>query len=141
MGTLLAIDPGASTGWALFVYDALVECGRGDPPRDGGRLSYGTVVIECPRAYPHGKVDPNDLIALARKVGRFETLYPNAEIVYPSTWKGSLTKQQCHARFLQRLDQTEWAALDAGLVGVPNSARHDVKDAVCLGLWKLGRKK
>lgn len=141
MGTLLAIDPGVSTGWASFFSGRLVKCGRGAPPPEPDWVVYDAVLIECPRAYPRGKADPNDLIALARKVGRLEQLFPGAEIVYPHTWKGSLTKDQCHVRWLLRLTDAETVVLNAGLRGVPASAHHDVRDAVCLGLWKLERKK
>lgn len=142
---LLAIDPGASTGWAKFVRRELVACGRTDVEGFDAlqdlTLDGAAVVIECPRVYPMGKVDPNDLIQLARKVGRLEALLPPwTEIVYPATWKGQLTKAQCHARWLPRLTPAEAGCLAAGLLGVPKSAQHDVRDAVCLGLWRLERK-
>jgi hypothetical protein len=146
MGTVnvLAIDPGASTGWAWFFGGGLMSCGRIEPECFGDLTVYASgsddvVIIECPRAYPRGKVDPNDLISLARKVGRLEQLFHGAVIVYPATWKGSLTKAQCHRRYLGRLTPADHAALAAGLTGVPASAEHDVLDAVCLGLWRLAR--
>lgn len=146
MGTvvnhLLAIDPGTSTGWAKFKFRRLIACGRTDV--DGFEqlqdlvLDGAHVIVECPRAYPRGKVDPNDLIALGRKVGRLEALMPEwTEIVYPHTWKGTLSKEQCHARWIPRLSAPEVDVLGSTLLDIPRSAHHDVKDAVCLGLWRL----
>ncbi len=142
---LLAIDPGASTGWAWFRRGELISCGRVNPECYCDLTVYAsdraidTVLIECPRAYPRGKVDPNDLIRLARRVGQLEAIFPGAEIVYPHTWKGTLSKVQCHARWLGKLSPAEVGALAGGLLGVPKSAQHDVQDAVCLGMWRIGQ--
>jgi hypothetical protein len=140
---LLAVDPGASTGWAWFSGEELISCGRIIDCDYGMLTTYNQrgdrCIIECPRTYPRGKADPNDLIALARKVGRLEALLPGAEVVYPHTWKGSLSKEQCHGRWLPRLSPAETGCLQAGLLNVPRGAQHDVKDAVCLGLWRLER--
>jgi hypothetical protein len=148
---VLAIDPGASIGWAWYPRGALAACGRVAREIDLVRALWDydlrcvytqqgiATIIECPRVYPHGKVDPNDLIVLARRVGRLEANWPGAETVFPREWKGTLTKAVCHARGLAVLDDSERAIVAQDLQGVPASARHDAMDAVCLGLWRLRR--
>jgi len=124
---ITAIDPGARAGWALFFGRDLTACGPGDPDE-----LVGEVVIECPRVYPHGKVDPNDLIVLARRVGRIEERAGRpCTLVFPRAWKGTVKKPIMTARILSRMTTAER--------GLLMKIDHNVIDAIGLGLWKVGR--
>lgn len=125
-----AIDPGSrSRGWARFVDGRLEACGLGYCHLQG------LVIIENPQVYRGGKVDPNDLLVLARDVGRVEQMAIDAglrvELVHPRTWKGNVPKTVHQRRILAALDANERAMVEG--------KKHDVVDAVGLGLWKVGR--
>lgn len=137
MTYLLAIDPGECRGWARFNGVNLQECGVGNPP------SWGAVklIIECPRVYPRSRVNPNDLIQLAVKVGRDIARYeqanlnPNSRIVYPQEWKGTISKELCNQRILAKLRPEERVLVP----NLPASYLHNCIDAIGLGLFELGR--
>lgn len=153
----VAIDPGDDTGWSKWLDRRLVACGLTHPdaypelpftiglPTDGLDL-----VVENPEAYSGDrKVDPNKLITLGRKVGELIGVYRayyhllgkpfTWEIVLPKRWKGQVPKPIHHDRHLPTLDAAEQRVLLASLETVPNGMRHDVKDSVCLGLWRVKR--
>ncbi len=141
---LLSIDPGARTGWAFFsgVGMPLVNCGLVQPALWGDLVAvYGRlcldVLIEEPTIYPHSKARPADVMALQLKVGqlkgRFETVGCKVELVQPRTWKRGVSKPIHNRRTLKALSAIE-RKLAEGM-------RHDVLDAIGLGLWKLGRMK
>lgn len=138
---LLTFDPGRRTGWSKFVGQRLVAAGL----LKAGRPELGMpqqVVIELPRWYPHErKVDVQDLIELGVKVGWLKGFYRSlgveAELVLPTTWKGSVPKEIHNRRVLEALTEEE-------LQIVPRRPRakdhdHNIVDAVGIGLWKLGR--
>lgn len=138
---LLSIDPGAFAGWALFDGTLLIQCGLVTP----GNWAYFVdeppwsspvnVLIEEPTLYPHSKANPASVMALQLKVGelkgRFEAVGCKVELVEPRTWKHSVPKHIHHARAAKVLNDAERALVA--------NKRHDVWDAVCLGLWKLKR--
>lgn len=140
---LLAIDPGdRATGWA--VYDAeksLIGCGLGDPHAERADL----IVIELPQVYPQQQVPPNDLIALAFLAGRYagvgmgSTKGP-AEVytVLPHEWKGNLPKDLCAIRVRAALMPAERNVVDA--CELPEKQRHNMLDAIGIGLFTLGRR-
>jgi hypothetical protein len=144
---LLCIDPGAHTGWALFSaygpdwhFDTLSRCGLTTPAKWDKLASIGAlcdVLIEEPTIYPHSKARPADVMALQLKVGelkgRFEAVGRKVELVQPRTWKRSVPKRVHHARAARVLTWPEQQLV--------SGQRHDVWDAVCMGLWKLGRMK
>lgn len=141
---LLAIDPGEDLGWALFSRIALLNCGIEDCERLAfpiGRLVIERLVIECPYIYPKaGKANPNDMITLARKVGRIEERFdhvPIKQVVFPRTWKGTVPKEIHNRRVIAKLDAREVETLHA--VKCTEKKLHNVIDAVGLGLWALGR--
>jgi hypothetical protein len=76
-------------------------------------------------------------MALQLKVGelkgRFEAVGCRVELVQPRTWKHQVPKHIHHARASKVLTDAERELMA--------SKRHDVWDAVALGLWKLGRLK
>ncbi len=132
---LVAIDPGADTGWAAFDDGHLVQVGLGIPHLGGD------VIIELPQIYTRSKADPNDLITLAVKVGQLKADAERAGckvyLVHPHTWKGNAPKAVMGKRIVSRLDDAELEVL--ARVKCAASKRHNVVDAVGIALWRLGR--
>lgn len=144
---VIGIDPGKTTGWAMFCQGKLIDAhavkdGRIIwPARDNG-LPGTIVVIEIPRVYPFGgKGDPNDLIDLAVLAGEYYGHYRRAGfetvLVPPRTWKGSVPKPIHNERVLAQLTPAERDLL-------PRRPRakdfdHNMIDAIGLGLWQLGK--
>lgn len=163
---VLAFDPGDNTGWSRYDANKLVACGLVHP-RDYDLLPeivFGsfperwtwrlTITIESQQVYRQSrqKSDPNNLISLAQKVGAigmslkqfFRTRYGVRldpwETPSPAEWKGQRTKEICHSQMLPRLSEHERAVMMTHLLAIKSeSQRQDVKDAVCLGLWRLKR--
>lgn len=154
---MIAIDPGACTGWAHFDDEVesdpkLVElssCGlldltKKDPfiPRSGPlSWDYSHLVIEDQVIYPRMKEDPNDIIELAKKAGRvFQALCRQRYTwVEPRKWKGTLAKDTMAVRILEALNVSERRVYFAAADKVPEGVRHNIIDAIGIGLWKLGR--
>ena len=134
---LLAIDPGAKTGWALFDRDGVLDsAGTAEflvcaPQRF---LRGAEVVIENPRIYPTTK-RPNDILTLARIVGRFEERYRTSEVrlVTPREWKGTLPKALMAKRILAALTPQERV--------IAKGLGPDAIDAIGLGKWALAHPK
>jgi hypothetical protein len=141
----LAIDPGISSGWALFDGAALVACAAGDPRHIVARKAIASVMIECPQAYPRSKVDPNNLITLAVRVGRyaqhFEALGAKVSLVLPHDWKGNVDKVVNCNRVLLGLTPVERTIYEPAARGLSDKVRMDLLDALGLGKWttKLNR--
>lgn len=134
----LAIDPGISTGWAVFNADKQLQiCGVGQPPTVGIKR----VLIERPQIYraSQSKGDPNDLITLALGAGRyaerFESRGAVVDFVLPTTWKGQVPKAIHHVRIYGALAAAEQEIVSRGGSGVSVKAREDMMDAVGLGVW------
>jgi hypothetical protein len=156
---LIAIDPGKTTGWAVFCDGDLIRCGA-DKKADVisspwwkrpnallpkkvvfALLNQFLVFIETPRWYPHDQVDTNDLIDLAVFVGEVKSFYESqhckVELVWPRTWKGNVPKEIMTARILSKLTPEELAVVPARPRA--KTPDHNCIDAIGLGLWKLGR--
>lgn len=156
-GVVIAIDPGEDTGWSKWIDGALVRCGLSHPKEYaelpflmGLSAEVPTLVIELPQDYTSNRAtDPNNLISLGYKVGLIAGIFGayyhlqggklNPRLVWPAEWKGQVPKAIHHDRNLPKLRPAEKTVLLAALDNVPKSKRHDVKDAVCLGLWSLKR--
>jgi hypothetical protein len=141
---LLAIDPGEKTGWAYFEDYVLQGCGLITLAK--WVATFGTwldqtasfhVIVEEPTIYPHSKARPADIMALQLKVGelkgRFEAAGCVVELVQPRTWKRQVPKSIHNDRTLKALTDDERRLAEG--------KRHDVLDAIGLGLWKLKRMK
>ncbi len=157
MGQLVTIDPGTDTGWARFEKKTLFSCGIVHPEGYAELpfvIGLGSLppdlVVEEPRDYGSNRqVDPNDLLSLQAKLFQVVGVYRaywhlmgftlKIKRVYPREWKGQVPKGIHHERELAKLSPDEWETLKGCLEKVPKGQRHDVKDAVCLGLWRLGR--
>jgi len=146
MTSVLAFDPGKTTGWARFFSTGkLRDAGaigfqllREKMAMEGYFGSLEVAVIEVPRWYPREhKIDVNDLIDLAVMVGEIRAHFEDVELVFPRTWKGTVPKAIHNRRVLAALIDEERALL-------PRRPRakdydHNMVDAVGIGLWKLGR--
>src|SRR5262249_46591745 len=126
---LLAIDPGASQGWARFSTNRLWQCGLGQPTPFLGSVR---VVIERPALYPgrSQKARPKDIITLTlaagETAGRILAVNPEARVEYvePHTWKGSVPKDVHHARIWAALAEDEKSIVAAACKGVAPGKRH-----------------
>lgn len=143
---LLAIDPGADTGWAAFdSCRRLTACGLGDPVIEAPPAT--RVLIECPKLRPRGEKNPNAILLVARQAGEYAGAYRSAEVTYltPNDWKGSTPKDISNARTWAKLDPLEQAICDRmfaaapGRNGMAPSKRHNVLDAIGIGLHGVGR--
>lgn len=142
---LLAIDPGISTGWSLFSFGKLIECGVGEmwPLSCWGQVRF-EALIEYPQVYPKtGAKEANDLITLALRVGRYQERLAEkgilATLVRPTTWKGSIPKVPHHNRAKGQMAENELVIAAQAETGLSAKAVLDLWDAVCLGLWHSGR--
>ena len=144
---LLAVDPGNQTGYAVFLpfrlTDAvrtpgdawyLAHCGLGFPDASPRRF-----VIEMPQIYPRTPVPPNDIVKLAFQAGMYAGRMGNAEYVTPHEWKGNLPKELCGRRTLGKLSPEEREVYEKCVKGVAAGYRHNVQDAIGIGLFVLGR--
>jgi hypothetical protein len=163
MTTLLCFDPGEKTGWARFEYKLITKnfphwgleyweltaCGVLPFPirRSSWPDAAASVLVEVPRYYHQkSKVDPNDLIVLALKVGEILGYYRDwgvpVSTVEPRTWKGTIDKERHHRRVLAALTTDEVKLLPKTKVSKTNPHGYDNNclDAVGMGLWKTDRK-
>lgn len=97
------------------------------------------LAIEVPQVYRASKQigDQNDLINLAIVAGGVAGLF-EPELVfryYPREWKAQVDPEVSNQRVLERLTPEELEALE----DVPASLRHNMLDAVGIGLKRLGR--
>ena len=150
---LLSIDPGKSHyAWAWWGNeDRLKACGRiggvGWSRSDAmGHLRFKDrierCVIELPQVYQQRrwKGDPNDLIQVALTVGALEAQIhcPDILLVKPHQWKGSVPKDIMGKRIMGKLTEDERRVAEAGMAGL-GAKKHDVVDAIGIGLWGLSR--
>lgn len=149
MDLLMAIDPGKHMyGWALFRDRVLHDCGwqaSYTVPRmwaaefeDSWDKNEVQLVLEGQEVYSGyqgKKTDPNDLIDVAMANGAimffFGKTRDQVELVPPKRWTKGVPKNIRQKRMEKELSSQE---LDL----VPSN--HNVKDAVDLGLWYLGRR-
>lgn len=153
MTTLLAIDTGLhECGTAYFVEGELrfTKPVKSDKKLKGPAAWLGmareintmhscdVLVIESQQVYRGALMrgDPNDLIQLAAVKGaiiqRFAHLEGNIFAPKPSEWKGQVPKDVHHERILKRLSHEEQKLWPKN---------KNARDAIGLGLWKLGRLK
>ncbi len=95
------------------------------------------LVLEYPQIYRGTPADPNDLLGLALVDGALLACIstPNAQLVLPREWKGTVKKDVMCRRIESRLTPIEQRRLK----DVKKSVRHNMVDAVGIGLWALGR--
>lgn len=97
------------------------------------------VVVERPQVYVQSKQkgDPNDLITVALMAGAAASNIAQGRVTacLPREWKGSVPKDAMVERIRRRLTPEEYARVDLPA----RSLRHNVFDAVGIGLHQLGR--
>lgn len=142
---LLALDPGETTGGALFCRGRLVWCDQislSGPHWPWGNWNPDQLVIEIPNAHEskgenRSKRDPQAIITLAITCGQWIRHVSSRDTVrlYPSVWKGQVPKRIHNERVLECLDVGERALIPK----LTPAKLHNVIDAVGLGLFQLGR--
>jgi len=145
--TLLAIDPGTDTGWAVFVDSRLTSCGLGLPPV--GPWDWDVVVAERPKLRTKATAESVVTLAinLGEHIGRLRALASIGRLVLvaPEQWKAQITKAAHHPRIWSRLDAAEQRIVDVAFASAPGrngmapSKRHNVLDAIGIGLYQTGR--
>ena len=138
----LTIDPGNQTGWAFWdvtLQDVeLIACGLVEHVV-GLTTICSDVWIESQVVYSRSKARPKDIISLAQTAGKWAGLYESlgAAIhwVEPAQWKGQLPKDVCHARMWSELSPREQKIVNRACKGMAVSKRHNVLDAVGIGIW------
>lgn len=150
--SLLSVDPGNNTGWAFFNGTGVLQCCglvKCLVPASLDALAEkvaraDSVYVEIPQVYsgPRAKGDPNDLIQVALCAGWVISQYRQADLktVKPAEWKGQEPKDITYKRVLASLDAVERATFDICLSRFNKGVRHNVVDAVGIGLWALRRK-
>ncbi len=136
----LAIDPGILTGWAtLDATGEILAVGKGEAfPLHSNRAA----LIELPQVYTAGKSkgDPNNLITLAVRVGRYQERLVSAGVlttlVRPTTWKGQIPKDRHHPRVAATLKPHERQIVSqVAKMPLERGYSEDVWDAVALAKW------
>ena len=130
---VIGVDPGLDTGVAAVKDGVLDFAGLVDPRYMSYHIS-SRVFIECPRIYPTGTPNPNDLIKLAVMVGRyveyFDSHNTKVALIAPSDWKGQQPKVVTERRMRARFPD-----LDRWLVGIPKSKAHNVIDSIGIAAY------
>ena len=151
-GVLVSIDPGKKkAAWAAFVGSKLAVCGmeKGKDPISTADAVWKAIfdlhlgpideaVCEIPQHVWAGSV--SDVVAVSLMAGAILAQLParTRTFVEPRRWKGGRPKHIDHRLTDKTLDESERAILDA--CGVAKSLRHNVKDAVGVGLNALKRR-
>lgn len=150
---LIAIDPGKSTGIAIFNNSVLSECGvlKFLSYRDYTRNLFTAcdiakpqkMMVEKPVIYPlkNWKGDPNDLINLSVLVGicvAAGSPFCDVDLVEPRRWKGSRPKNIDIEYTKKQLYKVELDVLNATTYNKKD--RHNMLDAIGIGLWCLDRR-
>ena len=133
---LLAIDPGARSGFSLWQRRGLtgpldiIAAWVTAPNVVREHVTPDLVVIEAPDRI-FGKARPRDILKLSRIVGRYEERYRGSEVrlVTPHAWKGSVDGDIMTDRIR--------AALTPREVGFAKGLDHNGLDAIGLGKWAL----
>lgn len=143
---LLAIDPGACAGWALFAGGQLDAAGvllDGSPSYlkpwgfDG---LIDRLVCEWPNAFEERNSVPNkiqDLFTMCIRAGRLieRAGVSDVTLVFAGDWKGNISKEITQRRVRKALTADELAQIPK----LPASKLHNCYDACGIGLWALGR--
>lgn len=160
MTVILSLDPGLAveggTGAVLWREKQLVAAGlftakgtleeriadlhsQGENFVGHLHLFADLVVIEKMKVYKRQKGDPEDLIDLSILGGRLSALGLDCRFVEPSAWKGQVPKHVVKRLVEKELTVGETEVLAAALKGIAAGKRHNVFDAVGIGLHALER--
>ena len=141
----IAIDPGKSTGWATFTAQGtLLACGLAKEPYDTIPRGLSLALIERP--WGEGRATQRDLVTLSRRMGEAKAAAgaKEAKEVYPVQWKGSVPKSirtpagvfyPAKVMIEGWMSERDRAVFELCTQRVARSAKHNVLDAVGIGLW------
>lgn len=134
---LVTIDPGNNSGIAVWEERILVQAYLVLDSAPSAHCLGAETVVEIPKIYPvgKGKGDPNDLIRVAFVAGRITAGAAKVVRLYPYEWKGQVDPDILEARILGLLTREEFALVPR----LPDSLRHNVTDAIGIGLFHLDR--
>jgi hypothetical protein len=137
--TITSIDPGAWAGFARWQSFKLQEVGRLTDAYFFRGL--GKCVIEHPMIYPMGKSSsrPNDIVKLAITAGRQSGPWEDVTWLAPHEWKGQVPDDILERRILAVLAPDEKFIVRTILEKTPKSYRHNLTDAIGIGLVFLKR--
>jgi len=95
------------------------------------------LIIEGQRYRQFGEGNPQDIVDLAQVAGCATAIASRVRSFWPETWKGQIEKSVHHARVTQFFEsQTTTGELD---IWTKQAKNKDLRDAVALGLFGLGR--
>lgn len=149
---MISVDPGEHCYWAQWTPGgSLLACAPWTHPPDIDDIEYA--VIESQVIIPKFTRKPDSIITLAHLAGAIarDFGYPNEDRVRwvkPHQWKGNTKKPTSakqwasyaiHRMVVEALEPDELAIYIVALAELPNGERHDLADAVGIGLWELGR--
>lgn len=150
---LISIDPGTKEiGWATWHSGRLAGCGllkfndlsilrrMVADQFSSLRPEHREVIVEEPKVYLRGKADPEDILQLAKVAGAVGSVSSYTTFVKPGTWKGQVPKTIHHNRIQKLLCYDEMERVDYCMSAVPAAKKHNVWDAIGLGLYHLQRK-
>jgi hypothetical protein len=141
--SIICVDPGKKAGWAAFEGQKLKLCCLwAYEPLEIHTWSRAThFLVERPVIYPRSKARPRDIITLALLAGRAAAVLGWERVVWvePRKWKGTIDPDAMTIRIIKALTDEERAIYFAAADKVAESYRHNIADAIGIGLWKLGR--
>lgn len=129
--SVLCIDPGKRTGWALIVDGAIVSSGTVSSDCLGDLPAADAALVEMPRVYvdqTKWKGDPQQIVRLAAIAGECAARYPFAAYVEPREWRGMIPESV----LLQRITRSLRAGEKLG-------ASVHARDAQGMALWLMRR--
>ena len=136
----ITIDPGATTGWAIWDVDRLLRCGS-CAPREVPAGSYLEAVIEWPQERTHGrKIGVASLLVLAGHAGEALATVSCAHQTryFPAQWKRGVPKPMRNEPYI--IAERVAKRLHPDEPRPPSTARElDTWDAIGLGLVHCGR--
>ena len=143
---VIAIDPGVEQSALALFEDNLLKESFYFPTRKLTAYTLVGMAIELPQVYAGAKAQgtPESLLQLARAVGflehQAESQGAEVKVYRPSEWKGQLPKDVHHNRlgdYLRLFGTAEEKKVWKGIS--KKKGDHDLRDAVGLGLFHLGR--
>lgn len=137
---LFAVDPGKSSGYALFEDGVLIDCGAGAPGKDFviPPLHMDILVIERPEIYRGSRVNPNNLVTLAITAGWWTGVVTHEKLLWvvPKMWKGQIPKTPRLQNYIiyKRVKDVLYSSWDNGLT---QKQKFDAIDAVGIGRYAI----
>lgn len=142
---LYTVDPGKhKSAVASFLNGELIGVWFAKPETmEMAAKNLGRVAMERPRSYPGSPVRENDLLDLMAAgmevAAQLKRPLETVQLVTPAEWKGQVPKPITKKRIEGKLSQAERMRLGSCLLLAPVGERHNLFDAVGIGLFILKR--